>query len=156
MFGTRLDRFHYAPSPQKHGTVGPANYPITDCFSPVAYNERTSRFTFGVSRMKMKRSFIEQSQHLSAQGPSPDSYKDGPKFGELGQKASMVPRRHRYGKRSDDYSGFYRTQQKNLPGPGFYQSFEVTGGVIPDSTMRTERQSTISKAKDRWTVPTSK
>lgn len=142
-FGSRLDRFHYTPTTAKNGTVGPANYPIVDTFSPVAYQERSSRFTFGVSRMNMKKSFIEQSQHLSSMGPSPDSYKDGPKFGELGQKPSMVPRRHRYGKRSDDYSGFYRTQQKHLPGPGFYNSFEVTGGVIPDAKIKTERQMTF-------------
>jgi len=59
-FGSRLGRFHYAPRTAKHGAVGPANYKVADVFSPITMcGDRTARFTFGVSRMDMKRSFIE-------------------------------------------------------------------------------------------------
>jgi hypothetical protein len=57
----------------------------------------------------MKKSFIEEAEHYSTMGPSPDTYKEGPKFGELALKQSMRPRLNRYGKRADDYSDFYRT-----------------------------------------------
>lgn len=154
-FGARLDRFHYSPTVQRQGTVGPANYKSPDCFSPLANSERTSRFTFGVARMSMKKSFIEQSQHLSTLGPAPDTYKDPPKFGSIGKKPAIRPRLNRYGARADDYSDFYRTQQSKLPGPGFYKSFDVTGGVIPDASIKTCRQTKFSKASDRWTAPTA-
>lgn len=140
-FGSRIGRFHYTPTVLKHGNVGPANYKSPDAFSPIANSERTSRFSFGVSRMSMKKSFIEQSQHLSSLGPAPDTYTDGPKFGQIATKPSMRARLDRYGTRTDNYSNFYRTQQSKLPGPGFYKSFDVTGGVIPDASIRTCRQS---------------
>ena len=108
-FGSRNDRFFYSPQQKKHGHVGPANYEITDIFSPKSTFDRSSRFTFGVSRNNMKKSFIEEAQHFSTMVPGPDTYKDGPKFGELGLKQSMRPRLNRYGKRADDYSDFYRT-----------------------------------------------
>lgn len=96
-FGSRNERFCYTASSKKHGKVGPANYLHTDCFSDKAYHERASRFTFGVSRMSMKKSFIEESMHRSTLGPSPTTYKDGPKFGENGSKALMRGRLTRYG-----------------------------------------------------------
>lgn len=107
-FGSRNDRFSYTPSVRKHGQVGPANYPITDVFSDKTVVEKSSRYTFGVSRMSMKKSFIEDFQHRSTLGPAPDTYKEGPKFGEIGQKHSMRARLSRYGQRTDDYSDFYR------------------------------------------------
>ena len=96
-FGSRNDRFCYTASVKKHGQVGPANYPQTDCFSEKAYHERTNRFTFGVSRMSMKKSFIEDSMQKSQMGPAPDTYRDGPKFGETGTKTAIRGRLTRYG-----------------------------------------------------------
>ena len=85
----------------------------------------------------MKRSFIEEFEHQSKLGPAPDSYAEGPKFGQLGTKPAMRGRLTRYGMRSDDYSDFYRTQQKSLPGPGYYKEMEVTGTKVIESSIRT-------------------
>ena len=80
-FGSRLDRFVYTPFSSRTGKVGPANYEITDVFSPKTTFDRSNRYSFGVSRMSMKRSFIEDFEHRSKLGPAPDSYDHGPKFG---------------------------------------------------------------------------
>jgi len=62
-FGSRLDRFHYTPTATRNGQVGPGNYIHTDIFSPNTTFTKSSRFTFGVSRMSMKKSFIEEFEH---------------------------------------------------------------------------------------------
>lgn len=40
--------------------------------------------------------------------------------------------------------------QKRLPGPGFYKTVEYIGNVIPDSSVKTERQNVFKRADDRF------
>jgi hypothetical protein len=94
----------------------------TDIFSPKTTFDRSSRFSFGVDRLCMKKCFVEESLHKAAQTPAPGDYRQYKNFEEVGIKQSIRPRLERYGKRVDDYSDYYRKLQKNLPGPGYYKT----------------------------------
>ena len=134
--------------------MGPANYSIEDVFSPKTNSARRSaRFTFGVSRDEMKKDFVEECIKQAPLSPAPNSYRDPPKFGDLGSKPFMRPKLHRQGQREENYSEYYLSQQKKLPGPGFYQQMDVLGAVVPNSSIRSQRMNVFSKAEDRFKDP---
>lgn len=107
-FGSRTDRFRFSYTPFTNPKVGPANYSITDVFSPKTYSaKRSSRFTFGVSRSNMKKEFVGECEKEGPRSPGPSTYRNSPRFGELSTKPSMRPRLARHGTKDEDYSDYH-------------------------------------------------
>ena len=153
-FGSRTDRFRFSYTPFTNTKVGPANYSITDIFSPKTYSsKRSARFTFGVSRDQMKKEFVGEAEKESLRSPGPFTYRDPPMFYESSQKASMRPRLVRHGTKDENYSEYHLEQERKRPGPGYYEAMNVVGSRMPNSTFRSYRQNTFSKAEDRFKMP---
>ena len=153
-FGSRTDRFRFSYTPFTNPKVGPANYSITDVFSPKTYSaKRSARFTFGVSRTDMKKEFVGEVEKEGPLSPGPHTYRDPPKFGELATKPFMRPKLVRHGTKDENYSEYYLNQEKKLPGPGYYEQMKVVGSDMPNSTFRSQRQNVFGKADDRFKMP---
>ncbi len=77
-------------------------------FNPQIHTaRRSSRFTFGVSRSNMKKTFVDEMHRRSSQGPAPNSYKDFKPFGEIGIQPLVRGRMRRYGDRDENYSDYF-------------------------------------------------
>ena len=107
-FGSKVGRFNFSYVPKTNQRVGPSNYPQHDAFQNKHPQIRSSSmYTFGVSRVNMKKEFVEESQMKSKQGPGPDTYKDPPKFGSMAPRAGIRQKLNRYGDAAENYSPFY-------------------------------------------------
>jgi hypothetical protein len=122
-FGARHERFTYFPDQRRDGSVSPISYKLKDAFCGNSTYNTSSRFSFGTSRVAVKKIFVEEIIGNSAKkvaSPSPDTYEKDKSFGKTGIHYTFSPRRDRTGLRSDRYDPRHFRGQKDLPGPGSY------------------------------------
>ena len=65
----------------------------------------------------------------------------------------MRPRLSRHGTKDEVGSDYYLSQEKKLPGPGYYEPMGVVGANMPSSPFKSQRMNIFSKADDRFKMP---
>ncbi len=157
-FGARHDRFTYCPDARRDGLVSPISYRLKDAFEPSATFNTSSRYSFGTSRDRMVKLFVDEVVGKDSKGnasPSPGNYEPSKTFGKSGIHSTISPRRDRTGLRSDRYDPRHFRGEKNLPGPGSYQAAEVVGNTkMVSSLTPSQPKFGFSKAENRFRAPT--
>ena len=96
--------------------MGPSSYESAKSFDFQA--RKGSKFTFGVSRNKSLRHFIDSEIQRSSVMPCPTAY--ARVLNPSGPSPAFRVRTQRYGSRTENYSDYFFKLQSRTPGPGSY------------------------------------
>lgn len=164
----RSTRFDYVPCKRKAG-----QYPSPDMYSSLDQpTVRAGRFSernvsFGPSRYRLKKLYIDQIINGSRQLPGPGTNHPPADWNPLTDSSlSKVSPCYSMGRRLDHFKNSLEKQAR-LPGPQTYETLphDFAGNRYSRSSglksslskvMRNDIGSSFQKANDRWVAPTEK
>lgn len=107
------------------------------------------QYSFGVGRDNMKKMYVDEINQKGDKAlPGPGKYENEKMFGAKGLTYSMAARLPTEKQCLE--------KSAKLPGPGNYETINVTGNNVSNSTFKNQSMYSFGKAEDRFKAPTKK